>query len=558
MKKNGEYDLYKVNKISSVRDILKQAEKEAGNKIAFKFKENKEIKEVTYKEFIKDINELGTILTDMKLDKTHVAVIGENSYNWLTIYLTMLGTNGVVVPIDKELTCEQIINILKHSDSEVLFFADKYKKFIPEFKENLPNVKYYIGFSEKEDAENILSYEKFKEKGKKLLEQGNKEYLKIKTDVEALRLLVYTSGTTGAPKGVMLSERNLISCVYYGLQVATIYDTCLSVLPYHHTYEAVAGILVALHHHSTICINDSLKAVLQNLQLYKPDYIYLVPAFAEVFYKKIWANAKEGKKEALLKMLIKTSNGLRKIGIDLRGKLFKSIHEAFGGNLKEIVCGGAPIRPEIGTFFESIGIDLLNGYGITECSPLVSVNRFELNDPSTVGIVLPCCEVKFENIDSDGNGEVVVKGKIVMMGYYKNKELTNEVLKDGWFNTGDFGRMNDKKQLIITGRKKNVIVLKNGKNVFPEEIENFIARIPYITEVIVRGIKDENNSEVGLLAEVFLNEEKLKELNIENVEETLKKDIKQVCKELPVYKHITEIKIRDKEFPKTTTNKIKR
>jgi len=555
---NKKYELYKVNKINSVRDILKQAEKEAGSKIAFKFKENKEIKEVTYKEFIDDINALGTMLTDMKLDKKHVAVIGDNSYKWLTVYLTMLGTNGVIVPIDKELTCEQIINILKHSDSEVLFFADKYKKYIHKFKENLPNVKYYIGFAEKEDEENVLSYDKFKEHGKSLLENGKKDYINIKTDVEQLRLLVYTSGTTGDPKGVMLSERNLISCVYYGLQVATIYDTCLSVLPYHHTYEAVAGILVALHHHSTICINDSLKAVLNNLQLYKPDYIYLVPAFAEVFYKKIWANAREGKKEAALKALIKVSNALRKIGIDKRRTLFKSVHQAFGGNLKEIVCGGAPVRPEIGIFFDSIGIDLLNGYGITECSPLVSVNRFEFNDPSTVGLVLPCCEVKFENVDSDGNGEVCVKGKIVMMGYYKNEELTNEVLKDGWFNTGDFGRMNDKKQLIITGRKKNVIVLKNGKNVFPEEIENFIGRIPYIAEVVVRGIKDKDNSEVGLLAEVFLNEEKLKELNIENAEETLKKDIKQVCKELPVYKHITEIKIRDKEFPKTTTNKIKR
>lgn len=557
-----DLNYYDVPVMNSMKEIMERAVKEAGDNIAFEYKDSKtnDIVKITYKEFDSDTNYLGTALSTMKVEDKHIAVIGENSYEWITVYLTVLKGSGVLVPIDKELTCEEIINVLKSSDSEVLFFSSKYEKFVDEIKKSVPKIKYFIGFGKEDDDKNILSYKKCLEKGKEELQNGNKDYTSIEhNDTNKLKLLVYTSGTTGLPKGVMLSEHNLVSCTCYGLQVSTIYTKCLSVLPYHHTYEAVAGILVGIHKHVTICINDSLKNVLKNLQLYKPDYIYLVPAFAEVFYKSIWSKAEKSGKAAGLKMLIKLSDGLRKIGIDKRKKLFKSIHEAFGGNLRKIVVGGAPIRPELGKFFDSIGIDLTNGYGITECSPLVSVNMDDLNDPSTVGIVLPCCEIKFENVTPDGDGEICVKGDIVMMGYYKDKERTEKVLtEDGWFNTEDYGRFNEKGQLIINGRKKNLIVLNNGKNVYPEEIENYLARIPYIAECIVKGIKNEVGQEVCLCAEVFLNKEKIEELEIENPEEELKKDIAKVTKELPIYKHIGKIEIRETEFNKTTTNKIKR
>ena len=554
-----DYKLRDVREFDTINEMMELAVKEDGNKVAFKYKVDDNVKEVTYNEFQNDTIYLGTALHSLGITESHVAVIGENSYNWLTVYLTVLKSNSVIVPIDKELPVQDIINVLNHSDSEVLFYAKKYEKFIEELKANLPNIKYFIGFDVMEDSDKILSYKKLIEKGKKLYEDGNTSYSSIKkTDTHKLKMLVYTSGTTGMAKGVMLSEHNLRSCVYYGLQVATVFTTSLSVLPYHHTYEAVAGILVALHHRCTICINDNLKAVLKNLQLFKPDYIYVVPAFAEIFYKRIWATAKEGGKDKALKVLIKVSNGLRKVGIDLRKTLFKSVHSAFGGNLQEIVCGGAPIRPELGKFFTDIGINLLNGYGITECSPLVSVNPNDFNDPSTVGIVLPCCDIKFENVTPDGDGEICVKGDIVMMGYYKNPELTKQVLIDGWFNTGDYGSFNKKNQLIINGRKKNLIVLENGKNVFPEEIENYLMGIPYIQEVIVSGIKNDIGAEIGLQAEVFLSEEKVKELNITDPQVSLKKDIADACKDLPVYKHISKIVIREKEFEKTTTNKIKR
>ena len=502
---------------------------------------------------------MGTALTTINMNDKHIAVIGENSYEWITVYLTALQSNGVFVPIDKELTYEEIVYILKNSDSEVLFFSKKYEKHINQLKEDLPKIKYFIGFDNEKDNGNVLSYRIFMEKGRKELQKGNKEYISIiHEDINGLKMLVYTSGTTGIAKGVMLSEHNLVSSVYYGLQVSTVYTKCLSVLPYHHTYEAVSGLLVAIHKHVTICINDSLKNVLKNLQLYKPDYIYLVPAFAEIFYKNIWNNAEKSGKASGLRFLIALSNFLRKFGIDKRKTFFKSIHEAFGGNLRKIVAGGAPIRYEIGKFFNDIGIPLIAGYGITECSPLVSVNMDDFNDPSTAGILLPCAEIKFQNINENGDGEICVKGDIVMMGYYKDSEKTNRVLKEGWFNTEDYGRFNEKGQLIINGRKKNIIVLKNGKNVYPEEIENYIYKIPYIADAIVKSDKDNNGEEVSLCAEVFLNKEKIEELKFDNVEEQLKKDIAKNTKELPAYKHISRVEIRNKDFEKTTTNKIKR
>ena len=559
MKKN--YAWNKVEKVDSIRHMLKKAVDEVGDQVAFMYKSEKEkdkIEEVTYKEFVTDIEELGTALSNMGLVGKHVACIGENSYKWVTVYLTMIQSNGVFVPIDKELTVDGIVNVLNHSESEVLFFAEKYTKWIDEIKAKVPRIKYFVGFSKEEDEGNVLSYNKLKAEGKKQIEAGNTSYINMTDDEYNLKMLVYTSGTTGDPKGVMLSEHNMISVVNYGLMVATIYTKCLSVLPYHHTYECVCGILIGLFKHACICINDSLKNVVKNLNLYKPDYIFLVPAFTEVFYKNIWANAKKSGKDKALKAMIPVSNALRKVGIDMRKVFFKSIHEALGGNLKEIVCGGAPIRPEIGKFFDDIGIMTINGYGITECSPLVSVNRVKLNDCNTVGIPLPCCEIKLENVNEEGDGEVCVKGDIVMMGYYKDKERTEKVLKDGWFNTEDYGHLNEIGQLVINGRKKNLIVLDNGKNVYPEEIENYILGIPYIQEAIVKGKKNEIGQEVALVAEVYLNPDRVKELEVDNLEEKLREDIREATKALPLYKKIADVEIRKEEFNKTTTNKIKR
>jgi long-chain acyl-CoA synthetase len=300
-----------------------------------------------------------------------------------------------------------------------------------------------------------------------------------------------------------------------------------------------------------------MKAVVKNLSLYKPDYMFVVPAILELFHKRIWANAKEGKKDKLLKIMIPVSNFLLSLGIDVRKKLFSSIHNALGGNFKSIMTGGAPVNPDLGDFFYSIGIPVVNGYGITECSPLISGNREKFNDWRTGGMVVPCLDIRFDDIQESGDGEIVVKGDTVMLGYYKDSEKTNEVLKDGWFSTGDYGRMSDIGQLIITGRKKNLIVLTNGKNIFPEEIENYVLKVPYIAEAIVKSAKDKNG-ETALIAEVFLNADEVKKLDCDDIEKKLRNDITSVCEPLPKYKKISQIEIRDTEFEKTSTRKIKR
>lgn len=555
MKKQKNYPLNDTAKIDSIAHMLELCVKDAGDKNAFMYKENTRdnVHEVTYRDFAKDVLALEIGMAKVGIKKTHISILSENSYKWINVFISVLKSDSVFVPIDKELPFDDMIYVAKHSDCRVLFFSKKFKKIIPDIMEKIPEIEYYIGLDEEENNGRILSFKKLKQMG---MDDPDFE-LNYNKDVKDMKMIVYTSGTTGLAKGVMLSEHNLTSMIYNGLRVATVYSKCLSVLPYHHTYEAVAGILVSMHNHSCICINENMKAVLKNLNLYRPDYMFVVPAILELFYKKIWANAKEGKKDKLLKIMIPVSNFLLKFGIDLRKKLFSSIHNAFGGNFKSIMTGGAPVSPDLGDFFYSIGIPVVNGYGITECSPLISGNREHFNDWRTGGPVVPCLDIKFEDIQESGDGEIVVKGDTVMMGYYKDEEKTNEVLKDGWFSTGDYGRMSDLGQLIITGRKKNLIVLSNGKNIFPEEIEDYIMKVPYVAETIVKSVKDKGD-EIALMAEVFLNADEVKKLETTNIEKKLREDITKVCEPLPSYKKVSHIKIREVEFEKTSTKKIKR
>ncbi len=547
MKKQMHYPLYEVEPFSSIKEMMELAVKDAGDKVAYKFKDADEVKEVTFAQFVETVGKLGAFLHESSADKRHIACIGKNSYNWITAYMTALRGNGVFVPVDKDLPEADIIHVINNSECSVVFCDGKYEDLFRSSLSEFPSVDCFIVFDRAEDDGKFLSFSKAIEKGSSL---DPSEFWAEQSDPGELKLLVYTSGTTGFSKGVMLSEHNLVSSVYYGLMVSTVYDTGLSLLPYHHTYEAVSDILVSFHHHSTLCINESLSAILKNLVIYKPSYVYVVPAIAESMYKRIIKNIQKQGMEEQFNGLIKKSNELRAQGIDKRREFFGFILEGFGGKLKKIVCGGAPIRPEVAKFFDDIGLDLINGYGITECSPLVCANHDMYNDFRTVGIKLPCIEWRIDQPNDEGIGEICVKGDIVMIGYYKQPELTAEVLKDGWFYTGDYGYINEKDQLVISGRKKNVIVLNNGKNVYPEEIESYIQDIDYVNEVVVSGEKDKDGNESSLTAEVFLEEKK-------TPAEVLK-SIKKACVELPIYKQITKVKIRDSEFPKTSSNKIKR
>jgi len=556
-KKNFEY--LNPTEFHSIKEMLEIADREVPEKIAFKYRvAGDAVESVTYAQFIRRTRAIGSELRKMGMTDKHIALVGENSYKWITVYLAVINSPGVYVPIDKELPFDDIVRIVNDSDSEVMFYAKKFEKDICENLDKFPAVKYFVRLDEDEkEDEKFLSYAQLVKRGEVLLDSGYTEYLDNVNDTSEMRLLVYTSGTTGLSKGVMLSENNIVSVIYHGLRVETIYETCLSVLPYHHTYEAVIGILVSLHHHSTICINDSLRNTLKNLQEFKPEYIFLVPAFADSFYNRIWATAEKSGKDKMLKVLIKVSNGLMKVGIDLRRTLFKSVLSAFGGELKQIVAGGAPIRPEIGALFNSIGIPLINGYGITECSPLVSVNRLDDNVLESVGYPLPCAEVRIDN-PVDGIGEICVKSPTVMMGYYKRPEENEKVLRDGWFYTGDYGKIDEEGRIYITGRKKNIIVLSNGKNIYPEEIEEYIMNSPLVSEVVVFSEKNEDGEEVALCAEVFPNMDKVKNDNITDVLGAVKEEVKRACQILPSYKHIKTVTVRETEFEKTTSKKIKR
>ncbi len=545
--KNKPY--YDGKQYFTIRDIVDSAVREAPDKDAYQYRVGRstEIHHVTFGEFNNDTENLGAYLTDQGFGASHIACMSENRYEWIVAYITVLKSAGVFVPIDKELPTSDKIHVLTESESEVLFFSKKYAKWVSEHKESLKNIRCFICFDPQEDDDSFIDYKEALLAGSELFKE---EYDSLHSDEYELKLLVYTSGTTGIAKGVMLTEHNLCSLIYYGLELTGLYDKGLSVLPYHHTYEAVTDILASIRYHSTLCINNSLKDIVKDLQLYKPSYIYIVPALAEFMISSIQKNIQKQGKEKVFNAAVKFSNTLLATGVDMRPYLFKSLRNVFGGNMIKIICGGAPIRPEIGHFFNTIGIYLVGGYGITECSPLVSVNDEGTITYDTVGHRLRCLKWRIDEPNEEGIGEICVSGDTVMKGYYKNPQATREAIVDGWFHTGDYGYLDKKDQLIITGRKKNIIVLSNGKNVYPEEIENYIMNVPYIQEVVVRGIKNDRGEEYTLGAEVYLSEDK--------DEYVVLADIQKQLAELPNYKIVTQVLIRKDPFEKTSTNKIKR
>ena len=388
-----KYKYYDVQPFGSIAEMISLALEQCPQKIAYKYKENDEIKAMTYSEFINRVYSLGAFLESKGFGDCNIACIGANSVNWITAYFTAIRCSGAFVPLDRELPGKDIIHLINDSESKVVFCDERYEQLFAENADSLGGVKYFICFDRSEDDGKFLSFKKVLDAGAKL---DKSAFLALKSDPNRMKMLVYTSGTTGMSKGVMLSEHNLVSSVYYGLQVSTVFEVGLSVLPYNHTYESVSDLLVSFHHHSTLCINESLRAILKNLKIYHPEYIYIVPAIAEKFYTRIIKEIEAKGKKKQFDSAIKLSNGLRKVGIDRRKKIFSFLHEIFGGNLRKIVCGGAPIRAEVGEFFDNIGISLINCYGITECSPLVCANNDAANDYRTAGIKLPCLQWKID------------------------------------------------------------------------------------------------------------------------------------------------------------------
>lgn len=519
--------------VKNFRELIEQCVVKRPDAVAFTWLEKKQIKEKTYSEFVSDINALGTYFYYNGFKKARIAVIGENSYEWiLTYFATVIGGN-VIVPVDRDLKADAIINVLKDSGAKLLVYSDAYNGIIDDIRKRAG-----VKVINRNEIESLIA------EGNALLQKGKNKYISIEADEHEMSTIIYTSGTTGKPKGVMLCQYGILQSAYAAAQNVKVHGPSMLVLPIHHTYGFTAGVIAVFFFEVPIIINGGLRTFVSDMQLFHPENMFVVPMFVESMYKKVMKTVEDKKLTTAFKALRKTSNALRKFGIDGRKKIFKSVHEAFGGNLKIVISGGASLDPLYCKYFDEFGITLLNGYGITECSPVVAVNCNNGTDPNKVGSigkVLDCNDVKIINEDENGCGEICIKGSNVMLGYYNNKQATAESFDGEWFKTGDLGYLDEDNYLYMSGRQKNLIILDNGKNIYPEELEELILRIPDAIEAIVYSEND------VITAEIYTENPAAVQLAIRELNKTL-----------PIYKHIIGLKFRTVEFEKTTTKKIKR
>ncbi len=548
-------------KIMDVSDFLSVI-KEHKDRWVFKFFKGKELHEITYGELYEKIFTLSAGFSALGLTGKRIAVIGETSVEWIASYLAILASGGVAIPMDKELALSEINGFLDMVDADAIVhsatFDDGFLPYAEEKKDRL-----FIRKSNKScELDNVIPFDSVLEKGE--ANEGYK-FPAVKGTCEMAEML-FTSGTTGTSKCVMLSQQNIFSVVVSAMETVPFSpdDTIVSVLPVHHTYE-LACLLAGMAYGMHICINDSLRRVVKNFELFKPTGLVLVPLFVNTMHKKIWTEVEKQGKTKLLRSLIKVSEGLRKVGIDLRPKLFASVLKAFGGRLEKIVCGGAKLNPEMVESFEAFGVSIYEGFGITECAPLAAVNPYYARKLGSIGISVPCCRMRIDpngDTSDDGYplGEIQVKGYNVMLGYYNNPEATADVFtEDGWFRTGDVGYCDADGYYYITGRSKFVIVLENGKNVFPEEIENYLEGVEGVGESVVLGRKAEGSDDIILTAIVYPDEAVYpKNTETEKIQDEISKRVADLNRTLPSFKQIKKVEIRREEFEKTTSKKIKR
>ncbi len=538
--------------LETIRDIINNSNNKYKDAIAIQEKKNKKIVSYTYEQLRNDVYALGTKLIDMGLKDKHIAIVGENSYNWIVSYLAIITGVGVAVPLDKELDSEQISKLLEKGDASAVLFS---KGFLSSIDEIIENSKLEFAAC-LNDTDKYTDVQTLINEGRQLINEGSTVYEDSIVNVNELNVIMFTSGTTGFNKGVMISQNNLLVNIEQSCKAFGIYHKTVAVLPFHHIYENVCGMMAPIAMGMNLFINDSLKYLSKNLKLVKPELEIMVPLFLETMEKSIRVELKRMNLEKTFENSIKFSNFLLKFGIDLRRLLFRKVHANFGGKLKAIVCGGAALKPELITFFGDIGITIHNGYGITECTPLISVNLNKKGDHFSVGKIFSSCEVKIDNKNEEGIGEILVKGPNVMMGYYKDDESNEKSFTNGWFRTGDYGSIDADKNLVICGRKKNLIVLSNGKNVHPEELEGYIYEMmPYVKESLVYIDKNKKGSEV-ISTYVYLDQDFSSGKSLEELESILKEDLKKVNKKLPSFKKIQHIYIKEEEFEKNSSKKI--
>lgn len=558
---------------NSIKEIFEHSIKTYANKefILEKFDPKGKYEEISYEQFGKDVIGFGTALNRvLKLEnRPRIMILSETTYDWYVSYVTLLCGDAIAIPTDKELPENELENVVKRSKADAIIYSEKKADSVKKIMEKFPQVKYFIKMYSEDGLQNkTVGMQYLINEGTKFVNSGDDYFAKVETDPDEFKVLLFTSGTTSNAKGVMLTSRNLAENINAATAYAKVYpeDRFFSVLPLHHTYESTIGFLLPMAWGSSIAVCQGLKHIVPNMLESKPSVLISVPLLIENLYKKINASIKKAGKDGLVGSMLHITNALKMVGVDVKRKVFSDIYENLGGNLRFTVSAAAPIDAKIGKWVEDIGITFLQGYGLTETAPIAALTPEYQPKVGSAGKAIPKGEIRIEDPNEDGEGEVLIKTPTLMIGYYEDEKATNEVIEviDGerWFHSGDIGYLDKDGFLYITGRSKNVIVTQNGKNIYPEEIELLLAQVPEIKECMVYGKQDEkdpSNKELIISVKVIPNLDKIGEnLTDEEIREIIWPKIKEVNKKLTSYKAIKNLEIKHDEFEKTTTMKIKR
>lgn len=550
----ANYQNYPTILYENLKEMYHASAEAYGEKTLFMQKEEGVYREYSFRQYAEEVDALGTALIAKGLAGKRVIVTGENGYDWVRAYMAVICGVGVVVPVDKEIPAEEIANIARESEAAAIIYSNKLTEKVKALDEGVERIPF-------SDLGGLI------EEGKALLEAGDRTYLDAKIDAHAMSALLFTSGTTGVSKGVMLSHRNICfnlsemcQMVYIGEE-----DIFLSVLPIHHAYECTCGFLCQVYRGCTVAFSEGLRHITRNMQEVHPTMILCVPLLLETMYSKVWANIRKQGMEKKVKAAIKMTNAIPNEALRLaaKKKVFAQIHKSFGGKLRIMISGGAAVDPKIMKGLRDLGIAAYQGYGLTECAPLAALNRDTFYNDGSAGMATPNALLDIYDVQGDGTGEIRYKGDNIMLGYYKQPEMTGEVIRDGWFYTGDLGYLDKNGFLFITGRKKNVIVTSNGKNIFPEELETYLGRTPYVAESVVVGYMNPKKKDYDIVAIIRPDLERFVEdygtrYTKDQLETEMKKAISEVNGIVQSYKRIETFVLREEEFPKNTSRKIKR
>ena len=554
-------EIKELPKMNNYREILDYASKSYSNNI-----EEKPAKyvEKKYSQVVKDVKALATALLDLGFKGKRIALIGENRYEWVISYLAVTCGGMVIAPLDKALPDKEITSLLKRSEVDAVIYEEKHEELFKKLKEDKDiNLNTLICINKKEEEKEIINFQQLLEKGRKLIKEKSKLYDEVKVDSDGMSIMLFTSGTTDSAKIVMLSQNNVCSNMYAYQTHFRIRedDTLLSFLPIHHTFECSITILYGFYSGATVAFCDGLRYIQANLKEYEVSIFVAVPLVLETMYKKITKAIADQGKTKLINTMTKISNTLLKAHIDIRKIVFKQIIDNFGRKLRMVLYGAASLDKDTIIGLNNFGINSIQGYGLTETSPVLTAEAENRHKPGSIGYPLDNVEIKIDTPDKEGVGEILAKGPNIMLGYYKNEKKTKEAFKDGWLRTGDYGYIDDDGFIFMTGRKNDIIVLRNGKNVYPQELEFLISKLPYVAECMVFS-REASKTDTMLVAKIVYNKEVMEkdypDSKEEEYEKIIWKDVKEINKTLPTFKHIKKVIVTDKPMIKTTTQKVKR